>query len=225
MPYETQHCDTPTGHFGFHYTTRQKWSAILEQGLDPQRQLTLQRFNSPLPSFAYQKYSFSHLDDSNPYKWIFNHEFPDIFSRLLRNIGDEKDLVVLGFPVQSSDLAFIINWTILGRANCFLGVSEEQNRDYVNSRTPLQKYQENFGLSELIIANTIPPSRLRVVRIFDDDMSYIDQRKKEEKLIKIMQDEFRNVAWTYFINFFISSTVNFLNLLSLTGIFTASIRS
>jgi len=31
-------------------------------------------------------------------------------------------------------------------------------------------------------------------RIFDDDMSYIDQRKKEEKLIKIMQDEFRNVA-------------------------------
>ncbi len=169
---------TPTEHFAYHYTSKKSLPEILESGLRPLKDLEITRDHCNLPDFAYEKYIFSFLDDPKPYKWIANPEFPDVFEKLMGNIGPDlfvpfmfrhlmldqhmkANLARVDFPVLSSDEAYVVDWAECERSRG-LDVPMKNNISYALSRVPLSEYEGQHILPELIIANCIPADRLRV---------------------------------------------------------------
>lgn len=166
-------------HIGYHYTSKRNLASILEQGLIPKRTLDIVNCTwGQIPEFAFRRYSFNFLDEKEPESWI-NSRYSYLWDMLRSNIiaktsQDEfeflpftefenrlKEMIIISFPILPTDDAHITNWGVCERDR-EEGMNLGTNKMYADSRIPIHKYKGQYELPELIVANTIEPSRIKI---------------------------------------------------------------
>ncbi len=116
-----------------------------------------------LPSWAFDSYVFGFLNDPSPREWKNNSEFPGIRLKLLRYVaGDDKKLVLLRFPLESGDEAFVVDRAWFER--------QGQQDMYPLSRVPVSEYKGGYSLPEVIVSHPVELSRVEAIGGFSLDV-------------------------------------------------------
>ena len=162
---------------GYHYTNNEAYLSMQngrtygETGLIPIKRFINLSNGANLPNEAYDGV-IEGLLEPEPGSWIENPEYPHIWNYLMHDICKRKEVLLISFDIQHSDLAFVVERAHMenefykkakGQGEITRDSMNKAVRKYWESRVPVQDYQGGYSVPQLTLWSSIEFSRLNLV--------------------------------------------------------------
>ncbi|MBD3354490.1 hypothetical protein GF361_00715 [Candidatus Woesearchaeota archaeon] len=134
------------------------------------------------PDKTEEGYIFCFPDSRRPKEWVENEKFKNAFSDLLKYESGNSPLLCLEIPIEKNDEVYVRDWKYLEIDNDISNKMENdfpyflmftatlpvqilmslrRNKKFKKSVVPLEEYNGNYSLPEIMFANKIKTSRVK----------------------------------------------------------------
>ena len=170
----------------YHYTTGAKWREIQKEAkLIPIGRLIVDVLGIPQPERRDAgNGAIWGFQEMEPKSWLENEEFPYIFGKLLCKTGYSDGVVILRVNLSSDYQPQVFDWAQIERDKNPDGVAHSSWRKYWESRLPLDQYQKEYSLPEIVIRKEVGLERISLVQEINPE----DTQRKFEKHLRLYRE-------------------------------------